>query len=119
MWGLGKAYGEIRLSAFGEDGNNFIFDAWSPEVWNSYCIKASRQAKLFQAFLNNEKIFESRAYEGQHAAKGASVFLLNDYFYDSPFHGSLTDLRIWKGNLTLKGEEKRYIEGSDALFCQI
>ena len=107
------------MSTFGEDGSTFIFDAWSPEVWNSYCFRASRHAKIFQAFLNNEKIFESREYEGQHAAKGASVFLLNDYFYDSPFHGSLTDLRIWKGNLTLKGEEERERGGSHELLCQI
>ena len=38
MWGLGKTYGEIEVS-----GSSRLFNAWSPDVWNSYCLRASNK----------------------------------------------------------------------------
>ena len=103
MWGLGKAFGEILLSSFDEKGASHLFNAWNPATWNSYCIQANSQAKTFQAVLNNVKIFESLEYEGQHRKASTSMYLLNNWYYDAPLLGSISDLHIWNTNLTQKG----------------
>ena len=105
MWGLGKAYGQILLSALDEKGSGELFNAWNPGAWNSYCLYANSETKIFQAFLNNEKIFESLTYEGQHLKDSTTVYLLNNQYYETFVYGSLSDLQIWNKNLSLQGSE--------------
>ena len=104
MWGLGKVFGEVLLSSWEEKGSGFLFNSWNPDEWNAYCFYANSEAKIFQAFLNNKKIFESLSYEGQHLKETTSLFLLNSQYYDSPLYGSLSDLHIWNRNISLKGD---------------
>ena len=103
MWGLGKVYGEVLLSAWEENGPGFLFNSWNPDEWIAYCFYANSEAKIFQAFLNNKKIFETLSYEGQHLKDTTSLFLLNSQYYDSPLYGFLSDLHIWNRNISLKG----------------
>ena len=102
-WGRGKVFGQVLLSAWEENGPGALFNSWNPGEWNSYCFYANSEAKIFQAFLNNKKIFESLSYEGQHLKETTALFLLNSQYYDSALYGSLSDLHIWNRNISLKG----------------
>ena len=103
MWGLGKVFGQVMLSPWEENGPGGLFNSWNPDEWNAYCLYANSETKIFQAFLNNKKIFESLSYEGQHLKVSTSLFLLNSQYYDSPLYGSLSDLQIWNRNISMKG----------------
>ena len=103
MWGLGKVFAEVLLSSWEENGSGFLFNSWNPDDWNAYCFHANAEAKIFQAFLNKKKIFESLSYEGQHLKETTSLFLLNTELYDSPLYGSLSDLHIWSRNISQQG----------------
>ena len=102
-WGP-QVFGQILLSNWKTKGSGgVLFNSWVPNVWNSYCFLASNQTKTVQAFLNNEKIFESFQYEGQHLKDSTKVFLLNSKTFDSPLPGALTDLQIWDKNIPVAG----------------
>ena len=101
-----QVFGQILLSNWKErDSDGFLFNSWVPDSWNSYCFLANSETSTVQAFLNGEKIFESFQYEGQHLKNTTKVFLLNSKRYESPMHGSLTDLQIWNTELPIAGIE--------------
>ena len=100
-------FGQILLSNWKSKGTGgALFNSWDPTVWNSYCFLANNQNETVQAFLNDEKIFESFQYEGQHVKNSTKVFLLNSKENDSPLPGSLTDLQIWNKNIPLVTKSK-------------
>ena len=101
MWGLGKAYGEINLGG----NSGLLFNAWIPDVWNSYCFRLSNKTKTFQAFLNNEEIFQTETYGGEHMNRFTSLLLLNGVYQDTPLHGALTDLRVWNSNISTESNK--------------
>ena len=91
----GKSYGGISF----DSGYNF-FPSWKLESWNSFCITASTNTRVYQTFingkarkLNHEWFFDSlyqevlamTDYEGFHQKKPGNIFLLNAFFKDSGF----------------------------------
>ena len=93
--------------------DQIVFPAWQPGIWQSFCFIADSLGKTFKAILNNETVFETRYYKGEHEQTG-SIFLMDTYDNDMKASGDITDLQIWSKKLTAAGIFKSF---SKAFGC--
>ena len=53
------------------DGLYVPFPAWPMGLWNSVCVMASSSEKYYEVVLNEETVFRTSEYEGQHRQEKA------------------------------------------------
>ena len=104
-----KSYGTISFNS----RYNF-FSSWKLETWNSFCITADTEARMYRTVINGEEVMALSDYEGTHQKRKGNIFLLNAAYKDSVFtypikvmmsiekcdyslslQGSVTDVQIW------------------------
>ena len=79
----------------------FVFPAWKPWTWNSYCFIADSTEKKFKAYLNNLIIHET-SYANQHKLTNSITFM-NSMSNNMNASGDITNVQIWKRKLSEKG----------------
>ena len=102
------------------------FPAWPIGLWNTVCVMASSQEKYYEVRVNEETVFMTRDYQGQHRQDTALVMsyteltlfrltnkenlLLMGRFkkgkYEHSMFGALTDINIWDSLLTSEALEQ-------------
>ena len=104
-----KSYGTISFKS-----QYYFFDSWQLETWNSFCITADTEARLYKTFINGKEVLALLDYEGTHQKRKGNIFLLNASYKTSdfvhpmevgpvnifcfqcwPVQGSVTDVHIW------------------------
>ena len=73
----GKSFGSVSFNS----GYNF-FPSWKLETWNSFCITADTEAKVYRTVINGEEVVLLSDYEGTHQERKGNIFLLNAAFKD-------------------------------------
>ena len=83
--------------------DQIVFPAWKPWTWNSFCFLADSVGKTSKVIVNNEVVFETKYYKGEHELAD-SVFLMDTIDNDMKASGDITDLQIWSKILTAEGK---------------
>ena len=102
QWGYGKAFGQISMQTAYVNSDQFVFPAWKPWTWNSYCFIADSTNRTFKAILNKKTIYESNSYNKQHE-NSAMFVLMNSVGYDMAASGELSDVQIWSRKFSIEG----------------
>ena len=113
---------DSSIACFSDESvDSFVFPAWQPDTWTSFCMMADAGNRTFkgrylqwcrmfiiyslhyfQATLNGVPLYNTTSYKGGHK-KGELVTLFGDEEWIFPARGSITDLHIWSRIITEKG----------------
>ena len=112
----------LCIACFSDESvDSFVFPAWQPDTWTSFCMMADKGNRTFkggdllpqdayyhysdlhfQATLDGVPLYNTTSYKGGHK-KGELVTLFGDEEWYWPARGSITDLHIWSRIITDKG----------------
>ena len=87
--------------------DQFVFPAWKPWTWNSYCFIADSNNRTFKAILKNKVIYETTTYSKQHE-ESQSITLMDSSDNDMKASGDISDVQIWSRKLTNEGKKNQF-----------
>ena len=75
-----KSYGSISF-----DASYHFFEPFKLETWNSFCITANTEARIYRTIINGKEVMVLSDYDGTHQKTEGNIFLMNAFFKDNGF----------------------------------